>query len=65
MGGADFITVLYTEFLRVRSRRIGLTPSGIVSSSIRAICRRCFILRFLLPGTIRPKTCSLCVSGAA
>ena len=42
MGGADFINVLYTEFLKYDPDD-PTYPSVIVSSSIRAICLRCSI----------------------
>ena len=64
MGGADFMTVLYTEFLRYDPDntsypyrdRFFLDP-GHMSPMLYST--------LLLPDTIRPKTFSLCVSGAA
>ena len=64
MGGADFITVLFTEFLRYDPDnmaypyrdRFFLDPGHMSPSSIR---------RSRWPGTIRPKICNRCASGAA
>jgi len=64
MGGADFVTVLYTEFLRYDPDnmaypyrdRFFLDP-GHMSPMLYSCCR--------WRDTIRPKTCNRCASGAA
>lgn len=64
MGGADFMAVLYTEFLRYDPDQMDY-PSGTVSSSIRDTCRRCSTRLSRWPEPIRWRICVTCGSGAA
>ncbi len=45
MGGADFVNVLFSEFL-VYDPENPSWEAATVSSSIRDICHRCFILNW-------------------
>lgn len=63
MGGADFINVLYAEFLRYDPDDRTYPFRDPVSSSIRAIWRRCSTRPCRLPEPTRAKSCSSSVVG--
>ena len=64
MGGADFINVLYTEFLRYDPDNMAY-PTAIVCSSTQVTCHLCSMLCSRWLATTRLRICSRCVSGRA